>query len=1328
MFKTKTNVKFERERVNGDIKIKRSLMKFGGMLRGGDLKSNASNFKKILFFLCFIVGGFFALGVGEASAATYYVSKDGGTHDAGSNTAPYDTWAKAATSINTVVTYIKNSGSPGNVVYLDSDTFNGSSDYILLDSSNHANLSIEGSGRTDTIIKPAEHSSIVISSASANNVLIENATIEASGVTRYGVLLSTSSTGISLVNLNIISQSNATQSLIWNSGGGLSIRNTHIYFSWDKATAAYPVYYSGGASGVIENTISMALGTSDFTNAWVLYGTGITTVNKSIILDSKADGILHNYGTVDVRDSLISGGLRDIATYPLRSVGGTAIAQNNYLIGNSFYGNNHWVSGFVDTNNIKSNEDPKPIEYSRKGYIIPHVDDSGNFSYAEQVADKLNLYGFKGTFYLEGSNWDFENNNDLRNMVSGGVMEVANHSWSHTNLTTTHAINISQTGGVNCSASFNGSTINLDCDGSDYDQIIDTTDANNDTLGEIVTRYSSVKGWTLIKASSYVYDKTKASSLLISVSTTVPCSLDFDLSGIDGSVGLIKDEIFDSKTWLTSLINENGDVVDGQTNSAFVAQSFGYPNNSGTEVSRAATINANYTNARYQSTASIPTSIEYVTNLDLFSLGVMSDSYLGTNNEETTRERARALAFSVAQSGMSVYVLSHNTSELSMNEWDWILDEWNKFGDCINITSSQLFADDIRSVNWTDNGDGTYFRNFDYSNYYPQSTSPLIDAGTNISLTSDFDGNPIYGLPDIGAYEYQPPYDMGTDEVDISANARIYGDGKFRNTETAGGTTADLSIIPQDSQTTKWLDISKADDEDEIIWEANHKKWKESSTTLGVTETLHTVGDLTAGKAYSLRIDDSLATANITGTDCSNGICTANELGKITFTYTGGYSDHTFDITDDVAPIITITSPETGDTVSGDDTLTFTNTEPTNPQCSIDNSTWVSCTSSVTSFSDLTNWDDIAESETFTLYMRDTDGADNTGTANTANLTKADTQAPVRSDGLPSSELSSDTTSTTLSLTTSEAATCKYSTTSGTAYTNMTSAFADVNGTAHSATINGLTSGNSYNYYVRCQDESENSNDTDYLISFSIASAETTEENTDNEKDLNIHNVKTESTENTITITWKTDHNTKSTIRYGTNKNLKEKKKDKDKEKKHKVVLKNLLPNTQYYFRIKAEDSNDNEDSSRIHSIATKSLPVVATSNQNVDTKTEDQNSKMQESESQPVSTSSENITPNICSYTVQQDDTLWSIAKQVYGDATAYPQIIEKNKDNYPDIESKLSIGQELKLCDNSQKQENLQNNSNSQNPDEQKQVQPPAQKQPETKTFQWWNPWSWF
>ena len=96
---------------------------------------------------------------------------------------------------------------------------------------------------------------------------------------------------------------------------------------------------------------------------------------------------------------------------------------------------------------------------------------------------------------------------------------------------------------------------------------------------------------------------------------------------------------------------------------------------------------------------------------------------------------------------------------------------------------------------------------------------------------------------------------------------------------------------------------------------------------------------------------------------------------------------------------------------------------------------------------------------------------------------------PVVSGGSPSGILGSSTTQTTMSVTTNENATCKYATAAGTAYASMPYTFATTGGTTSSTTLTGLTSGSSYNYYVRCADSSGNADTTDYPISFSIAQA-----------------------------------------------------------------------------------------------------------------------------------------------------------------------------------------------------------------------------------------------
>lgn len=98
----------------------------------------------------------------------------------------------------------------------------------------------------------------------------------------------------------------------------------------------------------------------------------------------------------------------------------------------------------------------------------------------------------------------------------------------------------------------------------------------------------------------------------------------------------------------------------------------------------------------------------------------------------------------------------------------------------------------------------------------------------------------------------------------------------------------------------------------------------------------------------------------------------------------------------------------------------------------------------------------------------------------------SDSTPPARSNPSPTENLSSGTTQTIISLSTNEAATCKYSETAGRAYADMQNTFTNTGATIHSQTITGLSNGNTYNYYIRCEDAFGNSNTDDFLISFEV--------------------------------------------------------------------------------------------------------------------------------------------------------------------------------------------------------------------------------------------------
>lgn len=193
-------------------------------------------------------------------------------------------------------------------------------------------------------------------------------------------------------------------------------------------------------------------------------------------------------------------------------------------------------------------------------------------------------------------------------------------------------------------------------------------------------------------------------------------------------------------------------------------------------------------------------------------------------------------------------------------------------------------------------------------NFKPDYLSPAIDAGTTISgVTTDMLGNPIYGTPDAGPYEYQPPYTVGTHRIPIGTTARVYADGKYRpTTATSTADTADLRVTPSGGFGTgdysEWMNIAVS------TWQtdgAYRKVWTESSSI--ATTTAHTVGDLTPGGQYRILVD---------GVEHSRA--TANASGEITFDYGGGYSTHTFEVNE---AVIQGGIPEVGTSSGGQSTL-----------------------------------------------------------------------------------------------------------------------------------------------------------------------------------------------------------------------------------------------------------------------------------------------------------------------------------------------------------------------------------------------------------------------
>lgn len=278
-----------------------------------------------------------------------------------------------------------------------------------------------------------------------------------------------------------------------------------------------------------------------------------------------------------------------------------------------------------------------------------------------------------------------------------------------------------------------------------------------------------------------------------------------------------------------------------------------------------------------------------------------------------------------------------------------------------------------------------------------------------------------------------------------------------------------------------------------------YRKNTTSYTTLADWQT--TLASASYGGTSDLSADPlfvSTVTPDFHLLSTSPGINTGANVG-LTTDYAGisvpqglGYDIGAYEYTESTAPTVSLTAPSNGATVTGSSVALSANASDNSAvagvQFKLDTNTNIGAEDTTSSYG--VTWDStgVADgSHNLMAVARDTYG--NYATSSTVTVT-VDNTAPVRSAGSPSGTLALNTTSTTLSLTTGEAATCKYSTSPGTAYGSMT-IFTTTGGTSHSTSVSGLTNGGSYVYYVKCQDGQGNTNATDYTISFTVA-ADTT--------------------------------------------------------------------------------------------------------------------------------------------------------------------------------------------------------------------------------------------
>lgn len=642
-------------------------------------------------------------------------------------------------------------------------------------------------------------------------------------------------------------------------------------------------------------------------------------MNNVTVVNAGCTGLQANAGTkIILRNGLIMGnGYFASGCYGLQAYGGEIDYDYSLITGN----------GLLPSSNIKSTSGTLTDGGHNKVEYLPHITswqkgNVGKFNLHLSIDDG-NTTDAIGTAEYLAANLALEpvmtmdtvvypvltKVADLVELQDDHGWEIASHTWSHFYLNNTYPFTVTSTTNTDNPlfiVDTTGKTVSLThtAGTNNCSQPYTNTNGYNDTgtINDFITACTG-KGWTISMgtfnyATATISKQMKLKALAATAGTAVPTSGTTCQALVD-STALIAAEITDSKAWFAD------QVVNGLDAPIY----FQYPNGSQNDTIRTAVKDAGYIGAMSNATGGA--------SFNLSSFDAYRHQYFDGPTAKGGGTDAEIDAWAIhdyvrTMSVGGVHSMSyHGTAQISNAQLARYIGKMQELG--VTFETSGAIITAIRASHSTADGGITWTKTYpDLSNYHLLYNSPAIDSGVDISLTSDTEGNKIYGIPDIGSYEYQPPHTMGTDKIDIGAGARIYGDGKFRDLETTNLNTADLKITPNGgtfSETTSpipaFLDVSIN------TWDntgSHHKNWTESNAEALLNNTEHTIGDLEANKYYNLTVDSGINNLSGCSTVGSNYVCQANAQGKIAFTYIGGYSTHTFDVLEGANTDTNITS------------------------------------------------------------------------------------------------------------------------------------------------------------------------------------------------------------------------------------------------------------------------------------------------------------------------------------------------------------------------------------------------------------------------------------
>jgi hypothetical protein len=201
----------------------------------------------------------------------------------------------------------------------------------------------------------------------------------------------------------------------------------------------------------------------------------------------------------------------------------------------------------------------------------------------------------------------------------------------------------------------------------------------------------------------------------------------------------------------------------------------------------------------------------------------------------------------------------------------------------------------ITFSNNTDNKDPKLNSPVSYD-YTLQSTSPAINAGVDVGLTTDYLGNPIIGLPDLGAYESTFTAVPSTVYYNTTVSATA--------TKNSCGTGYTGSVVTYTVSANKYSSsISQADADSKATTDLNNNKQAFANangtctiiaptlyynTAISATATKNSCGRGYVGSIVTYTIPAKKYSSTVSQTDADNKALTDLNNNKQAYANTNG--------------------------------------------------------------------------------------------------------------------------------------------------------------------------------------------------------------------------------------------------------------------------------------------------------------------------------------------------------------------------------------------------------------------------------------------------------